>query len=74
VDKTLPKSLHTVTVLVNVARELIESGRAIGTSAAIRRASDVLGYSGATDPHDLLDKAMRQLGAERAAERAKAQP
>jgi hypothetical protein len=57
----IPKSLHTVTALVNVARIL----RAPGESAAsaVDRAAIVLGYgAGSVDQYGLLAKATATLG------------
>ena len=59
----LPKSLHTVTVLVNVARELArvatDSGRSFIPDGpdAVDVALIVLGYSDTPDAYGLADKA-----------------
>jgi hypothetical protein len=71
---TLAKSLHTVSVLVNVARELqrvaADSGRHFpeGPAGAVRAALVVLGYADrgdsditATDPYGLEAKAIAIL-------------
>jgi hypothetical protein len=78
---TLAKSLHTVSVLVNVARELQrvadDSGRRFpeGAAGAVRAALVVLGYADAgdseqtaADPHGLEAKAVALLSKEVAAE------
>ena len=63
---TIPKSLHTVTALVNVARALRNQDRFNGRSdnlpaAYIAAAAQILGYVGAEDPHGLRDAAQRQF-------------
>lgn len=55
----LPKSLHTVTVLVAVATELRTDD--MTARAAIERALAVLGYNNASDTYGLAAKAVRQL-------------
>ena len=58
-SKSLPKSLHTVTVLVQVARlAYISSGN---LTVAMDMALDTLGYSRESDPYGLIDKAEKQL-------------
>ena len=59
----LPKSLHTVSVLVSVARGYYVLGRDRGWSAAIAvdEALHVLGYADAPDPHGLRAVAVRKL-------------
>lgn len=58
--KTLAKSLHTVTVLVNVARLVLRDN---GGSAeeAVADALQVLGYEGALDPYGLASAAAATL-------------
>lgn len=59
--KTLPKSLHTVTVLVNVARHL-QSQQELNAAAAVAQASTLLGYGlAANDPYDLEGRAIKEL-------------
>jgi hypothetical protein len=57
----IPKSLHTVTALVNVA-VLIRTGHAQGwrytRAEALALAAQALGYRGADDPHGLVAKAL----------------
>ena len=64
---TLAKSLHTVSVLVNVARlfmELVaERGQPMSAAYAVESALGTLGYSGAADPYGLAAKAVAILEA-----------
>lgn len=57
--KSIPKSLHTVSVLVNVARVYISHGNI--PQAALGMAVKALGYQDAEDPQDLYSKALKQL-------------
>lgn len=57
----LPKSLHTVTVLVRVATHLADIGQADSPSDAVEAALDLLGYSETPDTYALADAACRQL-------------
>lgn len=62
----LPKSLHTVTTLVSVARIFFDSDTARGLQPAsatlyVARACAALGYAGIADPHGLFDVAVRKL-------------
>ena len=66
--KTLAKSLHTVTVLVTVAR-LIAKQTGRNPAACVGSAAVALGYSGqtdanASDPYGLRDRAREILAAE----------
>jgi hypothetical protein len=68
-QKPLAKSLHTISVLVNLARHLcaVDQGPDRGAAHYVDRAAEILGYplmdSGApnaahtSDPHGLLGKA-----------------
>jgi hypothetical protein len=58
--KTLPKSLHTVTAWVNVARYLM---RVIGDSpeTAALRAQEILGLQFMADTHELHAAVIKQL-------------
>lgn len=58
--KALPKSLHTVTVLVNVAK-LVHKNRTISDRTAVHEAMGWLGYSALEDPYGLVDKAIAVL-------------
>jgi len=55
----LPKSLHTVTVLVNVARLYQSFGNAL--DASLEAALQALGYAGAADTYELAAKARAVL-------------
>ena len=63
----LPKSLHTVTVIVNVARECDRTAIAVAANStvraydAVKNALLVLGYQSAEDTYGLADKARAQL-------------
>lgn len=65
--RKLPKSLHTVTVLVNLSETLIDMGEATGTIDALSQAVDILGLGALSDDYDLVGKAERQLAAKRKA-------
>lgn len=57
----IPKSLHTVSSLVNLARHLAaQQGRA-ALPTDIRAAANILGYAGTADVHGLLEIAARKL-------------
>ena len=58
--KTLPKSLHTVTAWVNLARYLM---RVIGDSpeTAALRAREILGLEFMADTHALREAVIKQL-------------
>lgn len=57
--KPLPKSLHTVTVLVRMVRYFqFETG---SYSRAMARALRILGYDAGDDPHGLIAAAWRQI-------------
>lgn len=67
-SNTLAKSLHTVSVLVSVARELrrLDSATtpnlpAMSAAGAVGAALHVLGYAGAADPYGLAAKAVAIL-------------
>ena len=66
--KILPKSLHTVTVLVNIAKLSHESDTSQASSSCIAHALNTLGYDDAVfainnphaaDPHGLATKALK---------------
>lgn len=59
--KPIAKSLHTVTVIVQVARGFIETGSTPG--GAVEAAKDVLGLAGRPDPYGLAAAALKQLTA-----------
>lgn len=65
-NSMLPKSLHTVTTLVAVARIYFDGDTARGVQPAsaeayIARAASALGYAANRDPHGLCDVAARKL-------------
>lgn len=64
--KPLAKSLHTITVLVNVGL-LIQRTRNETAESAIQSALIELGYLDAEDPYGLAAKALAQLKARNAA-------
>jgi hypothetical protein len=64
--KSLPKSLHTVTVLVRVAVMLKGAGFSPTNYTHAERMDEalrILGYSRANDPYDLAGQALKQLEA-----------
>lgn len=60
-NTSIPKSLHTITSLVNVARFLMQERAGLVPSAAVLRAAEILGYGNAADPYGLRDKAVAKL-------------
>ncbi len=60
-NKTLAKSLHTVSVIVNVARREMDLNPAQTWSGAVDQAFYVLGYKRSEDPYLLGGVALRQL-------------
>ena len=58
--KTLAKSLHTVTVIVRVAR-LMRKLRSTSNEVAVTHALELLGYHDAADPYGLAAAALKQL-------------
>jgi hypothetical protein len=60
--KTLAKSLHTVTVLVRIAKTYMHNEGYSPTDALIKALQD-LGYPDeeTRDPYGLIDKALEQL-------------
>ena len=61
--KPLPKSLHTVTVLVKVAELIYAQNDVHGLDkeGAVANALRILGYSVDNDPHGLAAAAIKQL-------------
>jgi hypothetical protein len=59
-DKPVAKSLHTVTVIVQVAREFRKGFHS--TDEALRLALETLGLAGRPDPYGLAAQARKQLG------------
>ena len=62
--KPLAKSLHTIRVIVNVARYVKRIDYAKSLSECIRDAIAILGHQGAEDPYCLAEKALGQLALE----------
>lgn len=56
-NKPLPKSLHTVTVLANLCIHFMETEDQ-GPLDAMERSMGLLGYPGFDDPHGLVQKAL----------------
>ncbi len=63
ISKPVPKSLHTVTAIVSVAK--FHMGLGMVPSMALGVAMDTLGLSGRDDPHGLAEQALKQLKAMR---------
>lgn len=62
--KTIAKSLHTVSVLVSVARIIrLRSATNLTAAEAVGQAVEALGYGDAEDPHNLTETARRQVAA-----------
>lgn len=59
--KPVAKSLHTVTVILQVAK--VAPGHTISNEAAIDSAMEVLGLAGRADPYGLRAAALKQLNA-----------
>jgi len=59
-DKTLAKSLHTVTVLVAIARDH-NARTGLGIEWGIDYALDILGYAGCRDEYMLRAQATAKL-------------
>lgn len=59
--KNLPKSLHTVTVLVRMARVI--HGHTLGAEKAVDNVLEALGYTDAADSYGLRAAAIAQLKA-----------
>lgn len=60
-NKPLAKSLHTVTVLVRVARLLLKRDLAYSNPEAIAGALQVLGLDDMPDTYGLAAQALKQL-------------
>lgn len=67
--KTLAKSLHTVTALVQVARFIRARGILLQPADAVDYAADILGYRSREhdDPYALKAQAVQRLKADEAA-------
>lgn len=60
-NKPLAKSLHTVTVLVRIARLLLKRDLAYSNVEAVAGALDILGLSEMPDTYALARQAVKQL-------------
>lgn len=60
-SKPLAKSLHTVTVLVRVARLLLKRDLAFSNVEAVHGALETLGLSDMPDTYGLAAQAIKQL-------------
>lgn len=58
--KPLAKSLHTVTVLVNVAKHLRHGGT-LDATVAVQQAADILGLGGMPDSYGLIAQAVKKV-------------
>lgn len=58
-DKPVAKSLHTVTVIVQVARLYMANGNK--RDEALAQAMETLGLAGRDDPYGLAAAALKQL-------------
>lgn len=63
-NTNLPKSLHTVTVLVNVARAVADLDGTMTCDDALSAARAILGYADSPDTYGLADKARAVLNKE----------
>jgi hypothetical protein len=59
-EKPVAKSLHTITVIVQLARHIMAESGADAESAA-DRAMEILGLAGRLDPYELRGAALKQL-------------
>ena len=60
--KPIAKSLHTVTVLVRVAKAIAPAeGLDFTSVAAVKLAAQVLGLDNMPDTYGLIDQALKQL-------------
>jgi hypothetical protein len=57
----IPKSLHTVTVLVQLTRHLQSMQPGCPIEACLFKALDILGYIDAPDVHSLVAQALKKL-------------
>jgi len=61
-EKPIAKSLHTITVLQQVAAAMVEAGaNGPGDPKGIHAAMVVLGLAGRPDPYGLEEKALRLM-------------
>ena len=57
----VPKSLHTVTALINVAKLIKQSSPALENAKAVEQALNVLGYNIGFDDYKLTEQAIAKL-------------
>ena len=64
--RDLPKSLHTITAIINVAAHLRETSPfpGVGIQEAVNGALSILGYTNSPDPHGLAAKAVALMSKE----------
>lgn len=60
-NNIVPKSLHTVRVLVEVARLYMQHDTELSADTAVTQALIVLGYGNTPDIYELGNKAVQQL-------------
>lgn len=60
--KPIAKSLHTITVLVRVARDIKARHPERDTFSAVYAALDLLGLGDMPDDHGLVSATLKQLG------------
>lgn len=59
--RPMAKSLHTVSVLVNVSTYLMQSNLAAAPEGAINLACALLNLDEMPDPHGLMEQALKQV-------------
>jgi hypothetical protein len=57
----VPKSLHTVTALINVAKLIKQSSPTLDNAKAVEQALNVLGYNIEFDSYKLTEQAIAKL-------------
>lgn len=57
----IPKSLHTVTALVNLAKHLMEYNDDAPIENCVYKAVHILGYTDTPDVHGLIAQALKKL-------------
>jgi len=63
-EKPVAKSLHTITVIVQVARDF-KVRQGCDNNEAIKVALEILGLAGREDPYKLAEAAWKQLNTQR---------
>lgn len=64
--KSLAKSLHTISVLIDVAMYLRMKDETLSNSEAVEGAASLLGYGHSEDPYGLQAKAVARMDADQA--------